>query len=257
MIKVSTYKELEYYYELFSKENPSLVIIKSEGGLGKSTLAKEKIKDALFINGHTTPLALYQKLCAYDGGELKLVLDDIDSLMQSYVMRALIKQICETQPVKKIGYLSTANIAQALPQSISVKLSTLILCNNLNTLNKNVSAIETRGHTVNFVPSNEEITVKMREIVGKYNFPEEVIDFVAEHGKFATAYNIRTLIKALDHFKMGDGWKEKVLQEMGISSKLIEIEKLQRDFDTNKERIENFSGSRATYFRWKSQSISV
>ena len=252
MITVSTYKELEYYFDLFSKEKPSLVIIRSDGGLGKSTFAKEKTKNVIFINGHTTPLALYQKLCMHADEEIMLVLDDIDSLLQSYVMRALVKQICETKPIKTLGYLSTANIAQALPTSINVKLSTMILCNDLGLLNKNVSAIESRGHSIDFKPTKQEIIAKLMQIEG----PEEVKQFIAAHAQFAKNLNLRTLVKGIDHHRMGGNWKEKILQEMGTEETLIEIDGLMQQYPTDRERIAHFSGSRATYYRWKSQSLA-
>ncbi len=254
MIEIKEYRELEYYLEMFRTVKPNLMVIMSKGGTGKTTLAEKNLKEARFIRGHITPLAFFREIAEYSNEEMQLVLDDIN-LFKSAVMVGQLKMATDTKERQTVGYSSTHHIAEMLPKIVEKKISTLILLNKANMeVNPDLQALGDRGHCLFFNPSSEEIFnyAKENKLVG-----DEVLGFVKQHFPLSKNFSLRTFKKAEHHYKMGNGWKEMTLKEMAISPRLAEIEGLMRGYKTDEERVQNFSGSRATYYRWKSQSLSV
>jgi len=246
MVTVTTYKELMYYIELFKKIKPSLMLLVSRGGLGKTNIAEKHFADAKWFRGHTTPLAFYRELTAMQAHEVQLVLDDID-LFKSAVMVGEIKQVTDTKKEQTVGYCSTHQIADSIEQEITKKFSTLVLLNKAN-LEKNpdIVAIADRGHCILFQPSNNEIH---KYAVEKQLANQKITQFIGQYYLYAKNLSLRTYKKAEDHFAMGKEWQEKVLKEMHILPKLVEVIKLQKKYKTNNERIKHYSGSKADYYR--------
>ena len=48
-MKVKTYKELEFFLDMFHKNNAELLIIESGGGLGKSRLVEDKFRNNRYL----------------------------------------------------------------------------------------------------------------------------------------------------------------------------------------------------------------
>lgn len=248
MIEINTYKDLEYYFNMFKLLKPNLMFVVSRGGLGKTTFAENMLKGVKFIRGHTTPLAFYRELCESQGETLQLVLDDID-LFKSSVMIGLIKQATDTKDKQTLSYNSTHQVAEMLNKEVCKKISTLILLNKANLeSNPDLAAIKDRGHYVFFNPTNEEI-FKYGESVG---LGSKVLNCVIKQFcQFSLNFSLRTFVKCSHHLGMGEDWKGKVLAEMSLHPKLAEIIKLQEKYKTVNEQIENYSASKSDFHRWK------
>ena len=253
IIEIETYKDLIYYYNMFKVLKPNLVLVKSRGGLGKTSLAEGTLKEVMWFRGHVTPLSLFREIAEHQGEELQMVFDDIN-LFKSAVMLGELKQITDTKEKQIVGYNSTHQIAEMLNKTVKKKMSTLILCNNANMeVNPDLSALADRGHYVCFNPTNEEI-FKYALSVNLGN--PEVNKHIEQFYRFAQNFSLRTFVKAVFHFKMGGDWKGKILSELSLEPRLSEIIKLMDKFKTDKERIEHYSRSKSDYYR-KKQLLKV
>jgi len=93
---VRTYKELEFFLDMFKKGNAELLIIESRGGLGKSRLVEDTLRDSHYLKilSHVTPMQLY--ILGYKFKDLPIVIDDCDGLLYNDQNISLLKMFCET-----------------------------------------------------------------------------------------------------------------------------------------------------------------
>src|SRR3989344_1491093 len=130
-ITVRTYKELEFYIQMFRDGNCDLLIIESRGGLGKSSSVDKVMEQArhLKVSAHVTPLQFY--ILGYEYKDCPIVLDDVDSLIINKDNIALLKQFAETKQVKEIMWNTTSQILidTEIPQKYETKSRALIICN--------------------------------------------------------------------------------------------------------------------------------
>ena len=72
-ITVRTYKELEFYIQMFRDGNCDLLIIESRGGLGKSSSVDKVMEQArhLKVSAHVTPLQFFILGYEYKEDDLK------------------------------------------------------------------------------------------------------------------------------------------------------------------------------------------
>jgi len=261
VITVTTYKELEFYVQMFKDGNSDLLILESSGGLGKSTTVDGVMesKRHLKILSHTTPLKLYIMGFLYQN--CPVIFDDLDTLIQNKQNVALLKQFSETQKIKEINWFTTSKILQSLeiPEKYETKSKVMIICNSFDLINKNVSSLTDRGFHIRFKPNKEEILAKIREIAVNYKDEadtEEIIQLIEKYGKFSKI-SLRTLIKGIFLWKQDkDNFRDRLLQEMEINPKLVLLDKLIREYPNDKERLKNWQFGRATYYRHKSLIVS-
>ena len=255
MINVSTYNELEEYFEAFGSKDLNFLVIVSRGGLGKTYTAKHVTSkhDPLYLSGHLTPLEFYKRLMKRNRREddFLFVLDDIDSFIDNKMNTALLKQVADTKENKTIKYYTSSPRLDEDEDTFTTRCKSLILMNKTprTSSNKDLAAIMDRALVVKFTPTNEEIMNRIKSFAKD----EEIVKFLEREHKSADNLSLRTYVKAKEIKEAGLDWKNVLAQELTIPEKFIEMIDLFEDDDlaSDKERIKEFSGSRRTYYRTK------
>lgn len=266
---VRTYKELEFFLEMFKNGNSELLIIESRGGLGKSRLTEEVLQEisSIKIVSHITPLQLY--ILGYKFKNLPLIIDDCDGLLYNDQNISLLKMFCETRETKRVSWLSTSGILkeQGAPLSYETKSKVLILTNDFQKLTKNLGALSDRGWHILFEPTDEEILNRIKEIKGFCSFDlsieevDEVYGLIEQYSSFGK-FSLRTFVKGLALYKQcknnETNWKEILLQEMKINPKLILIGSCFNSYNNDKDRIELWESkgfSRRSFYDYKAKFV--
>ena len=256
MITILTYKELYNYISAFSQKKLNLLIVVSRGGLGKTFIAEEALMEEapLVFTGHVTPLSLYMELYKRNKEEKDFIVmfDDVDALMMNKTNVAILKQLCDTREEKTIKYFTSSPILKDVPKDFETSCKVLMNMNDIKTEDKNLNALLTRAHLVNFDPSSEEILKHMKEFAKD----EEILDFIKKYAPFSKQLNLR-VYKRADEIKQSKlDWKQEILSELDIDMRLFEIEMLLRKYKTDIERERHFSESRSSYYRMKRMFLS-
>lgn len=251
MLVIKDYKKLNLYMTAFGSKSLNLMIIVSRGGLGKTFLAEESLMEEapMIFTGHVTPLGMYKELLERNKEEQDfiVVFDDVDTLMLNKTNVALLKQLCDTREEKIIRYSTTSPILRDMEQEFETKCKVLMLMNDVKTDDKNLNALLTRAHFINFDPPDTEIIRHMKTF-GK---DKEILSFIETYAHFSKSLNLRVYKRAVELKEAGLDWKEEVVNELNIDNRLFEIESLLRKYDNDQDREEEFSDSRATYYRYK------
>lgn len=255
---IKKYKELREYLEMFKKGNCDLLIVMSRAGLGKTTELKEIMKredNYVYINTHSTPLKTY--LTLYDKKDNLVVFDDISSILRNNIMVSMLKCLSDTSPIKEVYYNTTSKLIGNAPEVFKTTSKVCILLNEFDVHNDTLKPIIDRGFFIEFVPSKEEIIKRIEEISKSQNMVNNekyVYNFIKEHYRKIENLSLRTYTKAIQLF-IDDkkNWKDKFMMMIGFDEKVIEYLKLRELYKSDKERIENYNWSRATYFRIKQE----
>jgi len=254
---IRTYTELEEYFEMFGKQNLDLLIVLSRGGLGKTTTLKRvmKNKNFVYINTHSTPLKTY--LTLYEQQDNCVAFDDVGSILTNPIMVSMLKSLSDTNPIKEINYNTTSKLIGNAPENFKTASNVCLLLNEFDVRSKTLLPIIDRGFYVEFIPSNEEIMQKIRQISKSQSIienPKQVLDFFENNYSKIEKLSLRTFIKALQLSSFNKNtWKERFMQLIGFSEKMINYYQVKEKYKTDKERISHFRWSRATYFRIKQE----
>jgi hypothetical protein len=257
MRTLTKYNELDEYVKAFGRKNMNLLIIVSRGGLGKTTISENALMelDPIIFKGHVTPLAMYKELLERNNEEKDFVaiFDDVDSLLQNKTNVALLKQICETKENRPVKYFTTSKLLGDLPQEFETSCKVLMLVNDLNLFIENpaLKALYTRAHVVQFEPSNDEIL----EYLKSFSRDGQIVKFIESYIDFSKELNFRIYERAIELKKAKLDWKKEIINSLQIDSKLFEMSFLLETYKTDLERIKNFSGERASYYRTKKRFL--
>ena len=139
----------------------------------------------------------------------------------------------------------------ASPRQFVTTSRVLIIANEWKTLDANVSAIQDRGHLVEFIPSAKEVHRKAGEW-----FDEPLIyQWFTEHLHLIPNHSMRLYKRAAELQKAGVNWVSHLLADIPEKSRLVAELRADPQFSTESERILAFidrgGGSRATYFNHK------
>jgi hypothetical protein len=266
---IKTYKELSFFVNMFKNGHADLLIIESRGGLGKSRLAEEILKDKIYLKilSHITPMQLY--IMGFKFRDLPILIDDVDCLLYNEQNISLLKMFCETREVKRVSWLSTCGILreQGVPLSYETKSKVLILTNDFRVLSKKLGALQDRGWYIQFNPTDEKILNKIKEIKGYCDFNlnndeiNKVYDLIEKYSSFCK-FSLRSFVKGLSLFKhcknMKTDWRDILLHEMKVNSKLILIGKCIDSHNSDKERIkmwEDSGFSRRSFYDYKTKFL--
>lgn len=266
---VNTYDELKFYVEMFRNGNVDLLVIESNGGYGKSRLVQDVMRDIPYVRivAHATPLSIY--ISGYNHLNKPMVFDDVDSLLMDDNNIALLKQFAETTNVKNVAWFSTSEILtnNKIPQAYETKSRVMIICNSFAELSKKVQALKDRGFFIQFEPTNHEIINKIKEII-KEVYPEipledkeRVLALLEQYSNFSNL-SLRSFVKGIMLLKeckyRNINWEEKLLSQLNINPKLIFLDKLLSEYETEKERLEKWCQyySERSYYDYKKVLIS-
>ena len=254
-ITITTYQELADFVRAFADGHFNMLVICSRGGLGKTEQTRRALdgRDVVCIGGHVTPLKLYELL--HDGMDKQVLFDEIDGLLGNPKHVGLLKQLCETREKKRIMWASSDPRAAEIDGGVGhfhTCSHVLMLCNSFTALSANVAALESRATMVRFQPSSIEILGQIRT----FATDDEVVRFLEEFHASVPNLSLRTYPLLANLKNAGMDWKRYALEESDVHAKVIEIAELLRRYDTDIERINDYTGSRRDFYNWKPQAMA-
>lgn len=256
MISLKDYNSLFEYMRAFGEKKLNLLIVVSRGGLGKTFIAEEALTEhgPITFTGHITPLGMYKELIQRNKEEKDFIVifDDVDTLMLNKTNVALLKQLCDTREEKTIKYVTTSPVLRDISPEFETSCKVLMLMNDVKTEDKNLDALLTRAHLINFNPPDTEIIRYMKT----FGSDKEILDYIELFAPFSKTLNLRVYKRAIELKAAGLDWKQEVANDLNIDERLFEIERLLRKYKTDQEREKHFSQSRPQYYRYKNLFMS-
>jgi hypothetical protein len=259
-MKASTFKQLGQYMMAFRNRSISLLIIRSSGGLGKTTEAKNSIpiEDAegniiaVFFKGHATPLSIYMTASKHPNA--LLIFDDVDTLVDNKTTVAILKQLCELREDKDVHYNTTYKAyGEDVPPEFKSNNKVMLLCNDIKKVGANMGALLTRGFYLDFTPSHAEILKKLSEFAEE----RDIFDHIAKvHEHLDLNFRIYEKcveIKDSSHYTKLD-WKEWLRNEYQLNEDEDLVREIANDKTLNRgerDRLwqERTGKSTRTYYR--------
>src|ERR1700733_12471396 len=156
-LHVTTYDRLEEYLRAFALGHFHLLVLVGTGGLAKSRSVRAVLDGkGCWIEGNATPFGMYVKL--YRHRDQFVVIDDVDALYADRSGVRLLKCLCQTEEEKAVAWHSDARSLekQGIPREFTTKSRVVIISNDWKTLNRNVAALQDRGHVLLFEPGAAE-----------------------------------------------------------------------------------------------------
>jgi hypothetical protein len=190
-ITCRAYAELEKYASAFAEGKIQLLILVGRPGTAKSTHVRKAVGcEAEWIGGVSTPLGLYEMV--YRAENRPVVIDDVDGFIQDRRAVAMLKNICQTDPERKVSWASTSTYLEKneLPREYVTSSPVCIIANEWDERDPNVKAVGDRGLIVEFDPSAAEV----HKMVGAWCSDEEVYDFIGQHLHLSPKLSARSYV---------------------------------------------------------------
>ncbi len=251
-ITVTTYEELQQFVEAFAANKLNLLILVGAAGIAKSQMLRAVVGGrAFWVEGNATAFGIYQGI--FQHLDESIVIDDVDSLYSDRAAVRLLKCVCQTDYVKRVGWHSaTANlVAAGIPREFETRSRVCIIANEWKSLNANVAAVQDRGHLVFFEPTPQEIHLQ----VAQWFWDQEVFDWFAEYLHLMPEPSMRHYVRAAELKEAGLDWV-KVLLSDTVPEKALLIAKLKADpaYAEERDRVAAFGqlsgGGQTTYYKW-------
>lgn len=204
---VVSYDELIAYIESFRASSMSLLVIIGGPGLGKTQIVQRVLgKEHCLIEGGVSAYVLYRNL--FLNQNKLVVIDDVDNLHRDRDCVALLKCICQTNPVKRVSWNKrlTRLDRLELEQEFQTTSRLIIVSNDWKTINKNVASLEDRGHMISFEPDIKEL----HRYVGTWFPDKEVYDWFGANLHRIDRLSFRDYIRASELKACGFAWPESI-----------------------------------------------
>src|SRR6266852_3511712 len=146
-MRLTTYLELETIVQAFARGHLRLLILIGGHGLGKSRIVRQTLAGrACWLEGNLSVFGLYCQL--WEKRNLTVVLDDVDGLYAQRDGVRLLKCLTQSEPIKSVSWHTDAPTLQrqGIPQEFRTRSRVAIIANEWKTLNRNVAALQDRGH---------------------------------------------------------------------------------------------------------------
>ena len=248
-ISIQSYANLEAFVEAFASGHLNLIILVGAPGLAKSRSVRRALSDACWIEGNASPFGMYLRL--FEARDRFIVVDDVDSLHSDKNGVRLLKCLCQTEDEKTVAWPSAARQLkkEGVPREFTTTSRVVIISNDWKTLNRNVSAVEDRGHTIHFEPNAHEVHAK----TGEWFADAEIYDWFGGNLHRIVQPSMRLYYRAQELKASGLDWR--VLtplapedQRKRLASELL----IDESFRTQEARAQEFirrgGGCRATFF---------
>ena len=253
VLHIKTYDRLEAYLRAFAGGHFGLLILVGAGGLAKSRSVRAALAGGgCWIEGNATPFGMYAKL--YRHRDRFVVIDDVDGLYADRSGVRLLKCLCQTEDEKAVAWHSDARSLekQGIPREFTTKSRVAIICNDWKTLNKNVAALQDRGHVVMFQPSAAEVHAQ----AGKWFDDREIFDWFAANLHRVREPSMRHYVRARELKAAGMDWTEVLAAEAENKRERLAAELLaSAEHASTAARIKAFiergGGCRATFFNYR------
>ena len=157
-----------------------------------------------WIEGNATPFGMYVKL--YGQRDQFVVIDDVDGLYSDRSGVRLLKCLCQTEEEKSVAWHSNTRTLerQGIPKEFTTKSRVVIISNDWKTLNKNVAALQDRGHVLVFQPSAAEVHRKAGEWFGD----KEIYEWFGKNLHRMGEPSLRYYVRAKDLKAAGMDWTD-------------------------------------------------
>ena len=253
-LHLTTYERLEEYLRAFAHGHFHLVILVGERGLSKTRTVRAVLssQQVCWIEGNATPFGMYIKL--YQHRDQFVVTDDVDAL---YVDRSgvrLLKCLCQTEEEKSVGWHSDARSLErrGIPREATTKSRVIIISNDWRTLNKNVDALQDRGHVLLFHPSPVEVHRK----AGTWFDDTDIYEWFAANLHRIREPSLRHYVRAKELKAAGMDWTEVLAEEAENPRARLTAELLaSAAYGCTGERVRAFveqgGGCRATFYNYR------
>jgi hypothetical protein len=237
----------------------NLLILVGERGLAKSRSLRAALGgDVCWIEGNATPFGIYEKL--YRHRDQFVVIDDVDALYADRSGVRLLKSLCQTEEEKTVSWHSDARRLErhGIPREFTTRSKTAIVCNDWKTLDRNVAALEDRGHVLVFRPGAAEVHGRAAE----WFDDEEIYRWFGENLHRVTEPSLRLYVRARELKAAGMDWTAVLPAEAGNRRARLAAEVLSSpSYKSTGERVEAFvrqgGGCRATFFNYRRRLVSA
>jgi hypothetical protein len=250
VLHLTTYQRMEEYLRAFAQGHFHLLILVGAGGLAKSRSVRSVLNGkACWIEGNATPFGMYVKL--YRHRDEFVVIDDVDALYADRSGVRLLKCLCQTEEEKAVAWHSDARSLerQGIPREFTTKSRVVIISNDWQTLNKNVAALQDRGHVLLFQPGAAEVHAQ----AGKWFEDREIYDWFAANLHRVREPSLRHYVRAKELKAAGMDWTEVLAAEdENPRARLVAELLASAAYTTTAARVQAFvaqgGGCRATFF---------
>jgi hypothetical protein len=253
VLRISTYQRLEDYLRAFARGHLNLLILVGPGGLAKSRSVRGVLGGrGCWIEGNATPFGMYLKL--YRHRDEFVVIDDVDGLYSDRSGVRLLKCLCQTEEEKAVAWHSDARSLerQNIPREFTTRSRVVIISNDWRTLNKNVAALQDRGHVLLFEPGAAEVHAQ----AGKWFDDREIYDWFGANLRRVCEPSMRHYVRAGELKAAGMDWTEVLAADDDNPRARLAAELLASDaYGSTAERVRAFvdqgGGCRATFFNYR------
>ncbi len=205
-----------------------------------------------WIEGNATPFGMYAKL--YRHRDEFVVIDDVDALYADRSGVRLLKCLCQTEEEKAVAWHSDARRLerQGIPREFTTQSRVVIIVNYWKTLDKNVAALQDRGHVLLFQPGAAEVHRK----AGTWFDDPEIYQWFAANLHRVREPSLRHYVRAKELKAAGMDWTEVLAAEAENKRERLAAEVLASNaYGNTAERVKAFvergGGSRATFFNYQ------
>jgi hypothetical protein len=253
VLRLSTYERLGEYLEAFANGHFHLMILVGTGGLAKSRSVRAVLGDkGCWIEGNATPFGMYAKL--YRHRDQFVVIDDVDALYADRSGVRLLKCLCQTEEEKAVAWHSDTRSLerQRIPREFTTKSRVVIISNDWKTLNKNVAALQDRGHVLLFEPSAAEVHTE----AGKWFEDQEIYEWFTANLHRVREPSLRHYVWARELKAAGMDWTEVLAAEdenprARLAAELLVSAAYGNTAARVKAFVEQGGGCRATFFNYR------
>jgi hypothetical protein len=205
-----------------------------------------------WIEGNATPFGMYVRL--YRHRDQFVVIDDVDALYADRSGVRLLKCLCQTEEEKAVAWHSDAKSLerQGIPREFVTKSRVAIISNDWQTLNRNVDALQDRGHVLLFQPSAAEVHRK----VGTWFDDPEIYEWFAANLHRVREPSQRHYTRAKELKAAGMDWTEVLAEEAENRRARLAAELLASStYESTTARVRAFveqgGGCRATFYNYR------
>ena len=249
-LHLTTYQRLQEYLRAFADGHFHLLILVGAGGLAKSRSVRAVLEGkGCWIEGNATAFGMYAKL--YRHRDEFVIIDDVDALYADRSGVRLLKCLCQTEEAKAVAWHSDARglERQGIPREFTTRSRVIIIANDWKTLDKNVAALQDRGHVLFFGPSAGEVH---RQAGGWFDDPE-IYEWFAANLHRVRGPSLRHYVRARELKAAGMDWTEVLAAEAENPRARLAAELLaSAAYESVEARAEAFvaqgGGCRATFF---------
>src|SRR5262245_15685928 len=249
-LQVTTYDRLEEYLRAFAAGHFHLLVLVGAGGLAKSRSVRAVLDgQACWIEGNATPFGMYVRL--YRHRDQFVVIDDVDALYADRSGVRLLKCLYQTEEAKAVAWHSDTKSLerQGIPREFVTKSRVVIIANDWQTLNRNVAALQDRGHVIHFQPGAAEVHRK----AGTWFDDPEIYEWFAANLHRVREPSLRHYVRAKELKAAKMDWTEVLASEAENPRARLAAEILaSATYGGMAERVKAFieqgGGCRATFF---------